>query len=352
MRVIPLFFVVLAGVLALSAPALGLPVFAHRYGYSCQVCHTTVPHLNAFGLTFRHNGYRIPGRRATPVFPIAAKVNLQYSSTHDPSGLPAAVLDELELLTGGHTGKNLSYFVEQYVIDGGRPGVTRDAWLALDNIVSVKLGQFTLPLADDPETERDTLAHYAAFDQTVGANPFNFFNQHIGMDVSIGSPSRSSLHVLALKGHDPLSGLRSEGVDRMAYAQTNTGSFLLSILRYDGRRPLGSVDDTFWRQTYGVTSRNGKVELDGLLSRGRDSSADGMGSVAGSSAGFAQVHFEFSSAIAAVARYEGTHDDLSGCRRAFTAALISRPARNMRFTLEGSFSRGSPTLTSALLFAY
>jgi hypothetical protein len=327
-------------------------VFAHRYGYSCQVCHTTVPHLNAFGLTFHNNGYRIPGVRTTRAFPIAAKVNLQYSNARDPSGLPGAVVDELELLTGGHAGKDVSYFVEQYVIDGGRPGATRDAWIQFDNIVRVKLGQFTLPLAEDPETERDTLAHYAALDQTVGANPFNFFNQHVGMDVSIGSPARSSLHVLALKGHDPISGLRTEGVDRMAYAQTNAGTFLLSILRYDGRRPLGSVDDAFWRQTYGVTRRDGKLELDGLLSRGRDSSADGMGTVAGSSAGFAQVRFEFSPALAAVARYDGTHDDLSGCRRAFTAALISRPARNMRFTLEGSFARGSPTLTSALLFAY
>lgn len=338
--------------LATSAPVRALPVFAHRYGFSCQACHTTVPHLNAFGLAFLSYGYRIRDVRPERVFPIAAKVNLQYSSARDPSRLPAAVLDELELLTGGHAGKNVNYFVEQYVIDGGRPGATRDAWLQLDNAASVKVGQFTLPLPDDPETERDTLAHYAAFDQTVGANPFNFFNQHIGVDISIGSPARSSLHVLALTGHDPLSGIASEGVDRMVYAQTKAGGFGVSMLRYDGRRPLGSVDDAFGRQAYGVTRRNGKLEFDGLLSRGRDSSADGMGTVAGSSAGFAQVRLEFSSALSAVMRYEGTHDDLSGCRRSFTGALVVRPARNMRFTVEGEFARGTATLTSALLFAY
>jgi hypothetical protein len=41
-------------------PGWSLPVFARRYETSCTTCHVMIPKLNAFGLAFRNNGYRIP----------------------------------------------------------------------------------------------------------------------------------------------------------------------------------------------------------------------------------------------------------------------------------------------------
>ena len=46
-----------------AGPARALPVFAHRYGFTCQQCHTTVPHLNAFGAYFLRHGFRLPDAR-------------------------------------------------------------------------------------------------------------------------------------------------------------------------------------------------------------------------------------------------------------------------------------------------
>ncbi len=75
-----------AGVLLAAAalfaprPAEAIPVFAHRYGLSCQACHTEVPHLTAFGQTFLANGYRIPGLAPKPVFPAAVRVETSYAS--------------------------------------------------------------------------------------------------------------------------------------------------------------------------------------------------------------------------------------------------------------------------------
>jgi len=84
--------------------------------------------LYDFGQYFRRNGFRLPtGRNA--VFPVAVKVNLAYSSARDATGLPKAVVDEIELLSGGSIGRSASYFVEQYMIDAGRPGLPRDAWV-------------------------------------------------------------------------------------------------------------------------------------------------------------------------------------------------------------------------------
>jgi hypothetical protein len=37
-----------------------LPIFARRYETSCTTCHVMPPKLNAFGIAFRNNGFRIP----------------------------------------------------------------------------------------------------------------------------------------------------------------------------------------------------------------------------------------------------------------------------------------------------
>jgi len=40
--------------------AQAMPLFARRYGYSCDMCHTVVPRLNKFGYEFRRAGFRDP----------------------------------------------------------------------------------------------------------------------------------------------------------------------------------------------------------------------------------------------------------------------------------------------------
>jgi hypothetical protein len=47
-------------VFLLSETAVALPIFARRYETSCMTCHVLIPKLNAFGIAFRNNGYRIP----------------------------------------------------------------------------------------------------------------------------------------------------------------------------------------------------------------------------------------------------------------------------------------------------
>jgi len=337
---------------AAGQPARALPVFAHRFGLSCEACHTTVPHLNAFGEAFRDRGFQLATSRRPLAIPVAAKFNLAYSSTSDDGGLPKAMVDELELLTGGHAGRNVSYFVEQYVIDGGRPGSTRDAWLSVDNAMSVKVGQFSLPLPVDVEDERDTLAHYAAFDQTVGINPFALFDPKIGVELSLGRAGGAALHALALTGHDPQSGIASQGVDRMMEVVVPSNGLDVSAYRYDGARPLLPIDDRFSRQGLGLGANTGKLRFDTVVQRGWDTSADGRGDGVSSGAGFAQFRWECSPALSAVARYDEVSDDVSGMRRSIAAAIVARPARNMRFTLEGDFARRSSALAVALLFAY
>lgn len=162
--------------LFLVAQASAIPVFAHRYGLSCQACHTEVPHLTSFGQAFLASGYRLSAPEHG-IVPVAAKANLEFSSAKDPTGLPKAIVDEIEVLTGGHVARRGSYFAEAYVVDGGRPGAVRDLWFAQrfgrgnGGPFQIRTGQFTLPLPVDPETFRETSQHYAIYDQVVGNNP-------------------------------------------------------------------------------------------------------------------------------------------------------------------------------------
>src|SRR5581483_10705435 len=186
----------LSGLLSIflaGEPARAWPVFAHRYAVSCQACHTIVPELNAFGSAFLQAGYRWPAPvPAHGTLPVALKTNLAYTSAPDPAGLPKAIVDEVELLSFGPVGRSFSYRLEEYWLEGGRLGKARDAYVAYQNgTFRVQAGQFTLPLPNDPETMRPTENHYAVFDQTVGENPFDLFNDGLGLNVGYGNRSAS-----------------------------------------------------------------------------------------------------------------------------------------------------------------
>jgi hypothetical protein len=50
----------MTAILALADTAWALPIFARRFETSCVTCHVVIPKLNAFGIAFRNNGYKIP----------------------------------------------------------------------------------------------------------------------------------------------------------------------------------------------------------------------------------------------------------------------------------------------------
>lgn len=340
--------------LACLAPgrAQALPVFAHRFGLSCQACHTTVPHLNGFGEAFLRSGFRLPNP-SREALPVAVKVNLAYTSDADPSGLPKAIVDEVELLTAGAAGPHLNYFLEQYAIDGGRPGLPRDAWLQYnaDDSRHVRVGEFTLALPVDPETERDTEAHYLVYDQTVGGNPFNFFDPRIGIEAYYSAENNDGVHLAAVSSYERQSGNPISGIDLMAYGAKSFGDFTLYAYRYEGQRVLNGSRDGFFRQALGARQQTGKFELVGVLQNGKDSNAGGAGTSVRSSGGFAEAHYAFSGALTAVARYDRSWDALGGSQHQTVLTLVTRPARNVRFTLEDQIT-DHHTLNAGWLFAY
>lgn len=346
-----------------SRPVVAIPIFAHQYGVTCEKCHSVIPHLNAFGAAFMANGYRIPGVKPGPAFPISAKTNMVASTENQGDGLPKDIVDEVETFTAGAIGDRASYLIEQYVVDGGTPGLTRDAWL-IDRLtpsdaripVFAQAGSFTLPVPVDPETFRDSYQGYAVMEQTVGNNPFNFFDPKIGLRASVGDATRGfSGQLFVGQGHDRQSGIPSYGNDWMGVAQDVLGLMTLTSYRYSGARPLADGDiDRFQRTGFAFVYNDfSRWEWDNLIQTGWDSNCDApFNAGCASSGGLTQLRYMFSRRLYAEARYEGTNSPLiapgpgspnGGFYRDGVIMLGYGTGENSRITLENVISNTAPT---------
>jgi hypothetical protein len=272
----------------------------------------------------------------------------------DGQGLPKAIVDEIELFSSATIGSRANYFVEQYLLDGGEPGLLRDAWIS-DRVnpwdakipVLVQGGQFTLPLPVDPETFRDTFQDYTPYEQAVGANPFVFSDPKLGVRVSVGDPLRGlSGQIFAGPGYDRQSGLAPTGVDTEMYLQDAMGPFTLTAFRYDGLRPVaGGPNDSFDRLGLGLNiGQWSKFSSEFVLINGWDSNCATPGLVGcRSSGGFEQLRWAFSRKLFAEARYEGTNDPVNGFTRDGVVLLGFGPTENTRITIEDVISHTPQT---------
>lgn len=329
------------------SPVLAIALFAHEYGVTCRKCHTVIPHLTPFGARFLASGDRIPGISSGPALPLGTKFNLAASSANQGSGpggagLPKAIVDEIELFSSATLGSRASYFVEQYLLDGGEPGALREAWI--DERLNpwtariplyAQAGLFTLPLPVDPETFRETAQHYTVYDQTVGSNPFAFFDPKLGIKCTAGDTLRGlNAQLFAGPGYDRFSGLPKTGIDTMAFVADAAGPVTAGFYLYRGSRPVAfESDDRFIRRGYSLVIDRGKWTSESVVQTGWDSNAGGGG--ASSSGGFAQLRYAFDSRLFALARYEGTDSYAgAGFSRDAVVELGYAPSRNARITLE------------------
>lgn len=340
----------------------GIALFSHQYGVTCEKCHTVIPHLNEFGAHFLASGDRIPGVSAGGALPLSAKVNLVASNVNQGSGpggagLPNDIVDEVELFTAGTIGSRGSFFVEQYAVDGGEPGLLRDAWISerlnpWDARVPlyVQAGSFTLPVPVDPETFRESYQNYTIYSQTVGNNPFDFFNPAIGVKATAGDTLRGlSAQLFAGPGYDRVSGLPKTGTDLMVNLSDAMGPLTPTWYYFSGERPdLPGLIDRFTRNGFGLVYAQGKWESQSVLQTGWDSSANGAGTA--SSGGFTQLRYAFDRRFFALARYEGTNEPGDFTRD--TVVLLGyAPLREARVTIEDVIAH-QPQTTNTVNLQY
>lgn len=331
--------------------AEAIPAFAMQTGLQCDACHTSLRATTELGESYLRNDLRLPnlGIGGKPI--VALRGQLAYTSEPDPTGLPKAIVDEVEFFMAARVNHEVSVAGQFYVTDGGVPGSTREAWVQYESPgsfagapVRATVGSITLPLPVDPETFRQTNQHYAVWDQTVGANPFAFIDPRNAASLGLGNPVRGpSATLVAAQGHDPHSGLPATGTDRMLQAQEAVGGVVLSAYEYAGHRELGPIGDDFQRRAVGLNVYRGRLAVETLLQTGWDTSPNGDGVGIASSGGFAQVRYQLPHATFALVRYDGVNDTGGNFSRSLVVGATHLLTRGLRLGLEDVIQHGGRT---------
>lgn len=191
--------------------AMAIPVFARKYRTACPTCHIAIPKRNAFGETFRRNGYRMPvddevAVKEDPVslgseawkqvwpqaiwpgslpgtVPIGAYVHMRSVWQEEDEGEDVVDLQfdmphEVELLFGGALGENISFFGEWLLFEKGKVDEGRLGSFFLqysdvfgDDKLNLKFGRYDVGALSGynafKEDNRLTLAHYRPNDYKV-----------------------------------------------------------------------------------------------------------------------------------------------------------------------------------------
>lgn len=162
-------------IFGMSARAGAVPVFANGQGISCETCHTTFPGMTPYGMmTMMTNFQNLDWKKQRQAFPFAVRsqiVSFLGNSDHPQQTL----VNTLSILGGGFLGKNITWYMEQPIVDGGRPGTTEQMWLSWNGLMrgtnSLQIGKAHTWFPFMP-AHGWTLADYLLATQDNGQNTF------------------------------------------------------------------------------------------------------------------------------------------------------------------------------------
>ena len=301
------------GILALAAaclssvaPASAIPLFAQRYRLQCAACHTVLPELNEFGLSFRDRGYRLPAEKHG-TSGVAIRYQMEYEKSPPPGArryTPGGVL-----LSNADIGA-ISAFVHYNFGAGGGPGALYLGYLATYNAHTASLyraGLFELPLAQSPGQRLDDLAGYGYYGTHAGLNDLPLGSPRWGLEASrrvgavrasvtvafadyqgsayggkpvqTGETSRQSSPEIGLFARVPVTRNVTIGGEALAGTRAITPA---------GRAQFG---DAYRRYGLLGSARMGRLEFQAEQFWGSDSNADGFATAAGSSGGYARLKY-------------------------------------------------------------
>lgn len=284
--------------------ARSIPAWARKYKTSCATCHISFPKLNAFGRAFQMNGYQFPGgaeadqektkeetvpmgseayKRVWPnaiwpnilpgSVPLAVIVEAEMAyNPNAPEGEPsitfANIPGEIEVLTGGNFGDNISFFAELEIV-GGEADLEM-AHISFDNLLpdnglSLRIGKI-VPIVTPFSNMRRLTTPYWYATRPFGNNEWNFDRAQQGFEArgllsrgrliySVGlvegranvlnSDKDFYLHLGYKAGGMRLDGVREEGTAGPSNPWEDN-SVRFDVFYYSGRATLvGGQKDRF-----------------------------------------------------------------------------------------------------------
>lgn len=296
----------IAAALSLPQPARAIPLFAQRYRLQCGACHTVLPELNAFGLSFRAHGYQLPLPKHGTTG-IAVRYQLEYEK--DPSPGSRRFSQGGVLLSNADIGK-VSAFVHYNLGAGGGPSALFLGYLATYDAHTQSLyraGLFELPLAQSPGQRLDDLAQYGYYGSHAGLNDLALSSPRWGMQyertagpvvgdvtVSTGEYKGSAYGGKPLatgettSARSPEIGLFLRG--QVAPGVTVGGEWIAGD-RWIVPTGRSGFSDPYRRMGMLLHAAAGRFDLQAEQWWGSDRNADGFGTLLGSSGGY--VRFKY-----------------------------------------------------------
>ncbi|MDP9023772.1 MAG: hypothetical protein M3N13_00165 [Candidatus Eremiobacteraeota bacterium] len=294
-----------AAVAAGNARAEAIPIFAMRYHLECRACHSVLPELNAFGLSFRARGYQLPLQRHGTTA-VALRYQMEYEQSPGSSRrfTPGGVL-----LSNADIG-TISAFVHYNLGAGGGPSGLFIGYIATFNEHTQTLyraGLFELPLAQSPGQRLDDLAQYGYYGTHVGLNDLPLSSPRWGVQAE-RTAGLATVDVVADLGE--FKGAAYGGAPVPTGETTSAASPEIGIFATApvARGVTAGVQALVGTRRIVLSGRSGfsdpytraglllhaglrKLDLSAEQWFGHDANADGFGSSVGSSGGYFRIKY-------------------------------------------------------------
>jgi hypothetical protein len=117
--------------------ARAMPPFAQAYGVKCELCHTQVPQLNAYGRYVQRSGYAsLDPHVLRTAFPIWVGEQLNYdSSVGNAGGSYKPQGGNLAIHAVGAIGNDITYHFQQWIWEDNGAGDLDTFWVAYNNLL-------------------------------------------------------------------------------------------------------------------------------------------------------------------------------------------------------------------------
>ena len=180
----------LAVIWLLPREAGAIPAFARQVHQKCSFCHVAFPKLNEFGLTFKANGYRLPGTQGLDVWDIPAlpvsivtQIDGIWDSNRGAKDDLTIEQPELSLLWGTNFGPHISSFGEIVVGRDGEGADLGPVFIQFDDLAG-KEGQLNLKVGVyDMDFGFLAAARHVLFEDYT-AEDLGFFPTAIGIELN------------------------------------------------------------------------------------------------------------------------------------------------------------------------
>ena len=330
----------------LRAPAQAIPLFAQRYRLECGSCHSVLPELNAFGVSFREHGYRLPLPKHGTTG-VALRYQMEYeqrpaagSRRFSPGGV---------LLSNADIGA-ISAFVHYNLGAGGGPSALFLGYLATYNEHTkslYRLGLIELPLAQSPAQRLDDLAPYGYYGTHVGLNDLPLSSPRWGaqLERTMGSLRADFIADLGEYQGAAYGGKPIATGEKTSAETPELGLFLrvpiapgfeVGAETIGGSRsiaPAGRNRLTDRYQRSGVLSRLRFHKLDFQAEQwwGSDADSDGFGTRTASSGGYARLKYYPTPHFYLGVRYDATASPFVTRDFVYYAAFAVTPHARLLF---------------------